>query len=98
MLHIEYRGSLTAATILRGEEIEKTTTRKDPVPVLCRELIKRGVDPSEHVKVTIGGMPMWKRDRTVGAWAGIDVVESDVTGLRVVKHRPFPTTQQFIGP
>lgn len=90
MLQIEVIGSYTAATTLWGEEIETTTTRKDPVPVLCRELVKRGVDPSEPVRVTIGDAPMWKRDRTIGAWAGIDVVDSDVTGLRIVKYRPFP--------
>lgn len=96
MLQIEVTGSYTAATILWGEEIETTTTHKDPVPVLCRELVKRGVDPSEPVRVTIGDVPMWKRDRTIGAWAGIDVVDSDVTGLRVVKYRAFPA--QLIGP
>lgn len=83
-------GSYTAVTTLSGEEIRITTTRKDPVPVLCRELVKRGVNPSAPVRVTIGNMPMWKADRTIGAWAGIDVTEYDRDGLRTEKHRPFP--------
>jgi hypothetical protein len=90
MQQIELSGSYTAVTTLSGEEIRITTTRKDPVPVLCRELVTRGVDPGEPVRVTIGGVPMWKADRTIGAWAEIDVTEYDRDGLRTEKHRPFP--------
>ncbi|MHA6684669.1 hypothetical protein [Mesorhizobium sp. A556] len=55
-----------------------------------RKAAEAVADPSAPVRVTRGGMPVWKKDRTIGAWAGIDVVENDVTGLRAVKHRPFP--------
>jgi hypothetical protein len=90
MQRIELSGSYTAVTTLSGEEIRITTARKDPVPVLCRELVKRGIDPNERVRVTIGAIPIWKADRTIGAWAGIDVTEYDRDGLRTEKHRPFP--------
>lgn len=90
MQQIELSGSYTAATIFGGEEISITTTRKDPVPVLCRELVKRGADPQDHAHVTRGGMPVWKKDRTIAAWASIDVTEYDRDGLRIEKHRPFP--------
>ncbi|MFK0691124.1 hypothetical protein ACFX5Q_23415 [Mesorhizobium sp. IMUNJ 23033] len=89
MHHIELIGSYTSAATLSGEEI-KITTRKDPVPVLCRELIKRGVDPNQRVKVTRAGQPVWKTDLTVGYWAGIDITEDDREGLRTAKYRPFP--------
>ncbi|MER9852241.1 hypothetical protein NKJ55_34145 [Mesorhizobium sp. M0106] len=90
MHHIELIGSYTSAATLSGEEIKITTTRKDPVPVLCRELIKRGIDPQERVKVTRAGQPVWKIDLTAGYWAGIDITEHDRDGLRTVKYRPFP--------
>lgn len=75
---------------MSGEEIKITTTRKSPVPVLCREMVRLGVDPQAIVKVARAGMPVWKQDRTIGAWAGIDIIDSDTEGLRTVKHRPFP--------
>lgn len=87
---IELIGSYTTATDIRGETISITTTRKDPVPVLCRELIKRGVNPQDTVHVARAGMSVWKKDRTVAAWAGIDINEGERDGLRVEKHRPFP--------
>ncbi|MES0061457.1 hypothetical protein [Mesorhizobium sp. M0041] len=90
MHHIELIGSYTSAATLFGEEIKITTTRKDPVPVLCRELIKRGVDPQETVRVARAGQAAWKVDRTIASWAGIDITEHDRDGLRTVKHRPFP--------
>lgn len=90
---IELIGSFTSATTMSGDEIKIATTRKSPVPVLCREMVRLGVDPQAIVKVTRGGRPVWKEDRTVVAWAGIDITESDTEGLRTVKHRPFPGVQ-----
>ncbi|RUU28788.1 hypothetical protein EOD08_21190 [Mesorhizobium sp. M6A.T.Ca.TU.002.02.2.1] len=90
MHHIELIGSYTAAATFSGEEIKTTTTRKDPVPVLCRELIKRGIDPQERIKVTRAGQLVWKADLTAGYWAGIDIIEGDRDGLRTVKYRAFP--------
>lgn len=86
MHHIELIGSYTTVTDLAGEEIKITTQRKDPVPVLCRELISRGANPSDTAHVTRGGSRVWRKDRTLAAWAGIDVVEEDRAGLRT---RPF---------
>lgn len=90
MHHIELIGSYTSAATLFGEEIKITTTRKDPVPVLCRELIKRGADPQDTVHVARAGQPAWKANRTIAAWAAIDVTEHDRDGLQTVKYRPFP--------
>ncbi|TIN05774.1 hypothetical protein [Mesorhizobium sp.] len=90
MHHIELFGSYTAAATLSGEEITITTTRKDPVPVLCRELINRGIDPNQLVNVSRAGQSVWKADLTAGYWAGIDIIEGDRDGLRTVKYRPFP--------
>lgn len=89
MHQIELIGSYTSATALSGETIAITTTRKDPVPVLCRELDRRGVDPQDHVHVTRAGKPVWMKDRTVAAWAGIDITEGDRDGLLTRPYRPF---------
>jgi hypothetical protein len=89
MHHIELIGSYTTVTSHGGEEIRITTTKKDPIPVLCRKLIEHGVPSSDTAQVTRGGMSVFKRDRTIGSWAGIDIVDSDTTGLRTVAYRPF---------
>jgi hypothetical protein len=90
MHQIELIGSYTTATTLSGEEIRITTQRKDPVPVLCRKLISLGADPQATAHVTRGGMKVWKQDRTLAHWAGIDVTEEDRDGLRVRPYKAFP--------
>ena len=96
MHQIELIGSYTSATTMSGEEIKITTTRKDPVPVLCRELVKRGADPQNHVHVTRAGKPVWRKDRTIAAWAGIDITDCDRDGLRVEKYSTIPHAQDTL--
>jgi hypothetical protein len=92
MYQIELIGSYTTATTLSGEEIRITTQRKDPVPVLCRKLISLGADPQATAHVSRGEMKVWKKDRTLASWAGIDVVDEDRDGLRVRPYKAFPST------
>lgn len=90
MTEIHISGSYTAAaTDLSGEEIKITTKRKDPLPPVCRELIARGVDPQSAAHVTRDGKAVWKRDRTVAAWAAIDISEEDRGGVRERPYRAY---------
>lgn len=88
---IELHGSFTAATTYGGEEIEITKKNKSPVPPLCRALIDRGADPRGTARITRRGMPVWKKHRTLGDWAAINIFDDDNRGgVRIKPHRPFP--------
>lgn len=96
MHQIELIGSYTAASKIGGEEFSITTKRADPVPHLSRALVSRGADPQAAVKITRDGKPIWQKDRTLGAWAGMDITEEDRDGLRIRPHRPL--LSEAVGP
>ncbi|WP_242220203.1 hypothetical protein [Shinella zoogloeoides] len=98
---IELFGSFGARHVEGGTSVDRAKcTRKDtaksPIPVLCRLLLKQGHDPQERVHVIRkaldreGFIPVFRRDRTLAAWAGTDMVESDTRSLHPVRYRAFP--------
>lgn len=87
MHQIKLIGSYTAVSTFGDEEVSITTKRIDPVPPLCRALITRGADPQAAAMVTREGMPIWRRDRSLTGWAGIDITEEDRDGLRTRPYR-----------
>lgn len=89
MHQIELIGSYTAVFTPEGEEIRVTTQRKDPVPILCRKLISLGADPKATARITRGGMPVWRKDRTLADWARIDITQEDRDGIRTRPYREW---------
>lgn len=96
---IELLGSYIARELETGTEVNaasKRRTVKSPIPELCRRLIAEGAHPLSRACVIrkalrgSGVTPIFKRNRTLQAWAEEDCVDSDKTGLRFVKYRPFP--------
>jgi len=96
---IELVGSYIARDLESGTEVNaasKRRTVKSPIPELCRRLIADGYHPLSRAYVIrkalrgSGVTPIFKRNRTLQAWAEEDCVDSDKTGLRFVKYRPFP--------
>lgn len=99
---IELVGSYTARHVESGTTVDLTTRRnrsttKSPLPVLCRELVAHGLDPATRVHVirkaldSEGFIPVFKRDRRLSIWAGLDAVENERTPPRIVKYKPFPS-------
>ncbi len=97
---IELVGSYTARHVESGTTVDLTgrrnrSTTKSPLPVLCRELLGYGLDPETRVHVITksldrdGFIPVFKRDRTLAVWAGLDAVESETRSVHVEKHRPY---------
>lgn len=97
---IELIGSYTARHVESGLTVDLTSRRnrsttKGALTPLCRELLELGHDPNSNVHVIRkaldrdGQIPVFQRDRTLKAWAGVDCVESETRSLRIVKHRPF---------
>ncbi len=102
LLRIELHGSNSATATLEGVTLEHDTANKpgrgrykDPVPMLCRNLIGRGFDPNDLVHVTRNGRPVWKVDRTAAAWAGIDIYDGQER-LKTVKYVPFTSWCQTL--
>lgn len=98
---IELFGSFGARHVEGGTGVDRAKcTRKDttksPIPVLCRLLLKQGHDPQQRVHVIRkaldreGSIPVFRRDRTLAAWAGTDMVESETRSLHPVQYRAFP--------
>ena len=98
---IELFGSYGARHVESGTSVDLTNRRnrrttKSPIPVVCRELIAHGHNPQERAHVIRKSLlsdamiPVFKRDRTLEAWAAVDCVESDTRSPQVVTHRPFP--------
>jgi len=94
-------GSYGARHIESSTTIDLTNRRnrrttKSPIPVLCRELIAQGHDPQERAHVIRKSLfsdamiPVFKRDRTLAAWAAVDCVESETRSPQVVAHRALP--------
>ena len=98
---IELFGSYGARHIESGTTIDLTNRRnrrttKSPIPALCRELIVQGHDPQERAHVIRKSLfsdamiPVFKRDRTLAAWAVVDCVESETRSPQVVAYRALP--------
>lgn len=99
---IELVGSYTARHVESGTTVDLTarrnrSTTKSPLPVLCRELVAHGLDPATRVHVirkaldSEGFIPVFKRDRRLSIWAGLDAVENERAPPRIVKYKPFPS-------
>ncbi|WP_205536229.1 hypothetical protein [Shinella zoogloeoides] len=98
---IELIGSY-AARHVKGDttaghsDLHKKGTTKSPIPVICRKLIEQGHDPQERVHIIRkaldreGFIPVFRRDRTLAAWAGTNVVESETRSLHPVRYKAFP--------
>lgn len=98
---IELFGSFDARHLESGTTIDLASRRnrkttKSPIPVLCRELLQHGHNPQERVHVIRkaldreGFIPVFRRDRTLAAWAGTDMVESETRSLHPVRYKAFP--------
>lgn len=98
---IELLGSYTARHIESGLTVDRgdRQNRKSPrsaLGPLCRLLIDEGYSPTAKVHVIRkaldrpGFIPVFKRDRALGAWAGVDCVETERRSLHVTKYRAFP--------
>jgi hypothetical protein len=97
---IQLIGSYTALHVESGTSVDLTarrnrSTTKSPIPILSRELLAHGLDPETraHVVRTAldrdGFIPVFKRDRSLAVWAGLDAVESETRSVHVEKHRPY---------
>lgn len=98
---IELIGSFGARHVEGGTTVDLESRRnrrttKSPIPVLCRELLQHRHDPQQRVHVIRkaldreGFIPVFRRDRTLAAWAGADMVESDTRSLHSIRYRAFP--------
>lgn len=98
---VELIGSYTARHIESGLTVDLTSRRnrsatKGPLSPLCRKLLDLGHDPEGKVNVIRkaldrdGHIPVFKRDRTLETWAGVDCVESETRSLHFQKYRPYP--------
>lgn len=95
---VELIGSCIAVHRESGISADLTSSRnrKSAIPVLCRMLLKAGYDPQARIHVirkALSGdhmIPVFKRDRMLIVWAGVDIIDSVAKGPREVKHRPFP--------
>lgn len=97
---VELVDSYTARHVESGTTVDLTarrnrSTTKSPLPVLCRKLLAHGLDPETRAHVITksldrdGFIPVFKRDRTLAVWAGLDAVESEPRSVHVEKHRPY---------
>lgn len=101
ILTIELIGSYTARHVETGLTVDLTSSRnrsrtKGPISPLCRKLIDLGHDPETRVHVTRKALDrdrhiaVFKRDRSLRAWAAADCVETEKASVYVVKYQPFP--------
>ncbi|MEM5471471.1 hypothetical protein WNZ14_07010 [Hoeflea sp. AS60] len=96
---LELIGSHIVTHLESGTTIDRTNRKNrkrtnSAIPVICRELIKQGHDPQEAAHVIRkaldqpGMISAFMQDRTLAAWAVIDVAESDLRLPHTVRHRP----------
>lgn len=101
ILTIELIGSYIARHVETGLTVDLTSSRnrsrtKGPISPLCRKLIDLSHDPETRVHVTREALDrdrhiaVFKRDRSLRAWAATDCVETEKTSVYVVKYQPFP--------
>ncbi len=94
--HVESGTTVDTSPAKATRRVPKRTTTRSPIPVICRELIAHGFNPETRAHILTksldhGGLiPVFKRDRTLAVWAGLDAIESEAESVRIVKHRPFP--------
>jgi hypothetical protein len=104
---IELIGSYTARHVESGLTVDLTShrnrsTTKGPLSPLCRKLLELGHDLDGKVHVIRKALdrdrhiPVFKRDRTLKTWAGVDCVESEARSLHLRKYRPYPATVEPI--
>lgn len=84
MIEVELIGSNTA----RHDGVSITKSAKDPVPPLCRKLLAMGHGPNEDVHVHRKGMSVYSRNRTIGQWASLEIVDTD-RGIIQRPYRPY---------
>ena len=100
---IELIGSHVARHVESGLTIDLTSRRnrsttKGPISPICRKMLEDGHSPTDRVHIIRksldhdGLIPVFKRDRSLKAWADTDCVESETKSVRVVKYCPFPDT------
>lgn len=89
---VELIGSYVARHVESGLTVDlashrNRSTTKGPLPPLCRKLLDLGHDPGGKVHVIRkaldrdGHIPVFKRDRTLKTWAGVDCVESETRSV-----------------
>lgn len=94
--HVKSGTTVDTSPANATRRVPKRTTTRSPIPVLCRNLIAQGIDPETRAHILTksldhGGLiPVFKRDRTLAVWAGLDAIERETESVRIVKHRPFP--------
>lgn len=70
-------------------------TTKSPIPVLCRMLLAMGLEGTSKVHIirkAVAGdryIPVFKGDRELSVWAGLDCIENERRVPHIVQHRPF---------
>lgn len=100
MITVELIGSYIAVHHESGIAADLTSKRhrsttKSAIPVLARKLLAAGYDPQDRLHVLRKSLaedrfiPVFKRDRKLLIWAGVDVIEDVARGPREVKHRPY---------
>ncbi len=98
---IELVGSYTCLHVESGLLVDRGDRKnrnspKSALGPLCRLLIDEGYDPEAKVHIIRkaldrdGYLAVFKRDRSLNAWASVDCVETANRSLHVVKHRPLP--------
>ncbi len=98
---IELIGSYTALHVESGRMVDRGDQKNRRAPKsalgpLCRLLIDEGYSPAAKVHIIRkaldqdGYTPVFKRDRTLSAWVGVDCVETETRSLHVTKYRPLP--------
>ena len=98
---IELIGSFIARHVETGLTVDLTSSRnrsqtKGPISPLCRKLIAEGHDPEARAHIIRkaldrdGHIAIFKRGRTLSAWAAVDCIETGARSAYIVKHKPFP--------
>ncbi|MBO0132372.1 hypothetical protein [Agrobacterium burrii] len=69
-------------------------TTRSAIPPLCRDLIQRDHNPDSKASIVRrrengSFMQVMKGNRTLGQWADLDATESELTGPRITKFKPF---------
>ncbi len=85
-LVVKQESETAAGAQIGGNYIRCTSVGKHPVPVLCRRLIREGVDPKRLAFVIRAGKPAYKQTATIESWAKVEVIR-DTGG--VFRSIPF---------
>ncbi len=88
---IELFGSYGARHTPSETQVDFTKHKfpKDPIGPLCRKLVKEGVcTPEDRVHILRDGLPVFKEDQKLSAWADYTIIEGD-KGIRRIKYVPI---------